>query len=202
MTTTTADNGNATQRKTLASQLDRLDTILDALDIGLKEAVATAVQGAVEVAVREAVAQAVQQAVEGLVSEVLTNPDALALLRATLAPEPAPVAIVPPAPTPEPARRAGWGARLWKRVTQACASVCQGATRVASAVKEGLRLVKPYHKPLLIAAGVGTAVAVGACLAGPWLAGPAAWLGGFLGSLAVRAGAAMRSSLGLSPTVT
>jgi hypothetical protein len=205
MTTTITEHGNgtATQRKTLASQLDRLDSILDALDIGLKEAVATAVQGAVEQAVREAVTQAVQQAVEGLVSEVLSNPDILAVVRATLAPPPSAVPVpAPPAPTPEPGRRAGWGARLWKRVSQACSAVHQGATRVASAVKEGLRLVKPYRKPLLVAAGVGTAVAVGACLVGPWLAGPAAWVGGFLGSLAVRAGAAVRSSLGLAPTVT
>ena len=85
MTTTTIDNGSSTssQRKTLASQLDRLDSILDALDIGLKEAVATAVQGAVEQAVREAVTQAVTQAVQGLIAEVLSNPDALALVRAT-----------------------------------------------------------------------------------------------------------------------
>jgi hypothetical protein len=43
------------QRKTLASQLDRLDTILDTLDQGLQEAVASAVQEAVSVAVREAI---------------------------------------------------------------------------------------------------------------------------------------------------
>jgi hypothetical protein len=199
MTTTTTDNGNATQRKTLASQLDRLDSILDALDIGLKEAVATAVQGAVE----QAVAQAVQQAIEGLVTEALSNPDILAVVRATLAPPPSAVPVpVPQAPAPAPTRSGGLGTWLWKRAKQTCASVRQGATRVASAVKEGLRLVKPYRKPLLIAAGVGTAVAVGACLAGPWLAGPAAWLGGFLGSLAVRAVAAVRSSLGLAPAVT
>jgi hypothetical protein len=69
-------------------------------------------------------------------------------------------------------------------------------------VKQALHIVKPYRKPLLIAAGVGTAVAVGARLVGPWLAGPAAWLGGFLGSLAVRAGVAVRSSLGIAPAVT
>jgi hypothetical protein len=83
-----------------------------------------------------------------------------------------------------------------------CSAVCNGARQVAGAVKQALHIAKPYRKPLLIAAGVGTAVAVAACLAGPWLAGPAAWLGGFLGSLAVRAGVAVRSSLGLTPTVT
>ena len=42
---TTTTNGDA--RKTLASQLDRLDSILDGLSEGLNEAVATAVEGAV-----------------------------------------------------------------------------------------------------------------------------------------------------------
>src|SRR6516165_7488657 len=83
MTTPTATNiSNGSQRRTLASQLDRLDTILDALSDGLHQAVTSAVQDAVERAVREAL----QQTIQGLVSEVLTNPDALALLRATLAP--------------------------------------------------------------------------------------------------------------------
>ena len=64
-------------------------------------------------------------------------------------------------------------------------------------MKEGLRIASPYRRPLLAAAAVGTAVAVGACLAGPWIAGPAAWVGGFISTLAVRAGAALRRGLGL-----
>ena len=39
---TTMTNNGRTTRKTLASQLDRLDTILDCLADGLNEAVATA----------------------------------------------------------------------------------------------------------------------------------------------------------------
>ena len=61
MTTATTTNG---VRKTLASQIDRLDSILDGLSEGLNEAVATAVQGAVELAVRQAVGQAVKEAVQ------------------------------------------------------------------------------------------------------------------------------------------
>src|SRR5262245_46131727 len=133
-TMTNTGNGTATQRKTLASQLDRLDSILDGLDIGLKEAVAYAIDGPVQKAGREAVAQAVQQAVEGLVTEALSNPDILALVRATLAPPPSAVPV-PQAPAPAPARSGGLGTWLWKRATQTCASVRQGATRVASAVK-------------------------------------------------------------------
>jgi hypothetical protein len=200
MTTTITNHGNgtATQRKTLASQLDRLDGILDALSDGLNQAVASAVQNTLDQVVREAVAQAVREAVQGLVREILTNPDAIALLRATLAPEPTMPAPPPPPPAPATRRATGLGAWLWGRAKQACAAVCQGASRVASAVKHGLHIAQPYKKPLIIAAGVGTAVALGACLAGPVLAGPAAWLGGFLGSLAVRAGGVLRRGLRLN----
>jgi hypothetical protein len=57
---------NGTTRKTLASQLDRLDGILDGLSEGLSDAVASAV--------REAVGLAVQEAVQAVLTEVLTNP--------------------------------------------------------------------------------------------------------------------------------
>jgi hypothetical protein len=51
MTTATA-NGRA-ERKSLASQLDRLDGILDCLSEGLNEAVATAVEEGVQAILRE-----------------------------------------------------------------------------------------------------------------------------------------------------
>src|SRR5947209_4659050 len=104
-------NGTAAHRKTLSSQLDRLDSILDAL----------------------------------------------AVLRATLAPEPAPVPPPPP-PAPQPSRSGGLGSWLWRKATQACAAVCQGARKVASTVKQALGMAMPYKKPLLVAAGVGTGV--------------------------------------------
>jgi hypothetical protein len=197
MTTTLTSNG--TQRRTLSSQLDRLDGILDALSDGLNQAVASAVQNTVEQAVREAVQLAVQQAVQGLVSEVLTNPDALALLRAALAPDP--TMHVPPPPPPAPRHPTGMGAWLWDRARQACAALGRGASQAKSAVKVGLRIASPYRKPLMIAAGVGTAVAVGACMADPWIAGPASWLAGFIGTLAVRARVALRRGLGLEPAL-
>ena len=59
-------------RKSLATQLDRLDTILDGLADGLNEAVVTAVKEAVVVAV------------EAVLREVLDNPE----LQRRLRPEP------------------------------------------------------------------------------------------------------------------
>ena len=82
MTTKTTDT-NGRQRKSLAEQIDRLDTILDTLGEGLNEAVAAAVEQAVEQAVRAGV----RQGVSGALAEMLTNPDVLAALRAALAPE-------------------------------------------------------------------------------------------------------------------
>ena len=64
--TATKTTLNGQERKTLASQLDRLDGILDTLGEGLNEAVAQAVQQAVELAVREGV----HQGVRGALSEI------------------------------------------------------------------------------------------------------------------------------------
>src|SRR5207248_96204 len=65
-----------------ASQIDRLDAILDALGVGLNEAVASAVQ--------DVVGTAVTAAVQAAVVEVLTDPDLLERLRPATQPEPAP----------------------------------------------------------------------------------------------------------------
>src|SRR5438270_12242751 len=99
---TTKVNANGQERKTLASQLDRLDQILDTLGEGLDEAVAQAVQQAVELAVREGVHQGVRSAL----AEVLSNPEVLAVLRAAAAPaaEAQPATAVPP----RSRRRWGW----------------------------------------------------------------------------------------------
>src|SRR5262245_31835664 len=92
-------NTNGGVRRTLAEQIDRLDSVLDGLADGLNEAVATAVKEAVGVAVREAI--------QAVLTEVLTNPAVLAKLGGV-----APVA--PPVnETPKPGLLAGvrraWG---------------------------------------------------------------------------------------------
>ena len=90
MTKTLEMNGPA--RKTLASQLDRLDGILDGLSEGLNQAVAQAV--------REAVGLAVQEAVQAVLTELLTN----LALREQLQ------KAAPPTP-PRPAERAPEGGK-------------------------------------------------------------------------------------------
>jgi hypothetical protein len=80
--TTTKTYANGQERKTLASQIDRLDTILDGLSEALSESVATAVQ--------EAVSLAVKEAVQTVLTEVLTNPELRDLLQPPTPPPPAP----------------------------------------------------------------------------------------------------------------
>jgi hypothetical protein len=65
-------------RKTLASQIDRLDGILDGLDAALAGAV------------QEAVEQAVKQAVQAVLSEVLTNRQLQEQLQQAAQPAPQP----------------------------------------------------------------------------------------------------------------
>src|SRR5215813_3546508 len=96
--TTTTTNGQV--RKTLASQLDRLDSILDGLADALHGAVATAVEGAVERAVRQAVGEAVKETLQAVIAEVVSNPDLVAAARTLLAPGTA--AGVPPDPPVRP----------------------------------------------------------------------------------------------------
>ena len=110
MTTTpaTRTNTNGQPRKTLASQLDRLDGILDGLDAALAGAV------------QEAVEQAVKQAVQAVLTEVLTNrPLQEALQQAAQ-----------PAPTPEePRRQQSLSQRLWQATTAGVRRSIQGVQK-------------------------------------------------------------------------
>src|SRR5262245_26145143 len=100
-TTMTGPAANGRQQKSLAHQLDRLDTILDGLAEALNESVAAAV--------RDAVAAAVREAVEVALTEVLSRPE---LLRAALAAHgPAAGAATPATEKASPGRRLrrAWG---------------------------------------------------------------------------------------------
>lgn len=190
MTTTT----NGRERKSLAEQIDRLDGILDGLAQGLEQAVVAAVQTAVGLAVREAV-QAVLQ-------EVLANPAFLKARAAAATPE------VTPARTESP--KAGFKQRLVRlcgrlkagvqavvqAIGVACGMVLGGARRAVVATGDRLGVLVRFRVPLLLAAGMGTAVGVGAYFAGPWAAAGAGWLAGFATSLALQAWAALRRTLG------
>lgn len=134
-------------RKTLASQLDRLEHILDHLPATL--------QNAVSAAVAQAVTQAVQQALAMLLTALLHHPQLLNALHSRANPPTAPVAPICAA-VREACQRfhhASWG--VWQQVRSACA-VWLGRT--------------VQHSPLLAAAGKR----LGRCKRR--LLGPAAWV--------------------------
>ena len=105
---------NGQTRKTLASQLDRLDGILDGLSEGLDQAVAQAV--------REAVGVAVQEAVRAVLTELLNNPALREQLQKAAVPEAAP----PEEPQrPPQGGGKGWLARLCGWVGATLRSACR-----------------------------------------------------------------------------
>jgi hypothetical protein len=204
MTTTT--NG---VRKTLASQIDRLDSILDGLSDGLNEAVATAVEvavgRAVEVAVRQAVGEAVRETLQAVLAEALTNADLLAAARALLAPGTA-ADVSPDSPTTPPERPRGLFRRACDKVQAgvaaagtACAAVAGQAAGVKTAARAGWQLARRFKGRLLAAGGVGLAAGAVTLLAAPWLGVAAASVVGFVGTLAVKARNALRGLFAPAP---
>jgi len=154
-----ATSTNNTVRRTLASQLDRLDGILDALSEGLN--------GAVADAVREATGTAVEQAVEKALLSVLTNPDVNALLGGVIRP---PQSTPSPASLPEdnPAGQRGHlpaGHQVGRQVRSAGAA----CSSIGSKLKAGLVGLWRLRTRLLAAITVGAGVGVGAYFAGPWV---------------------------------
>lgn len=161
MSSATATNGKP-QRKQLADQLDRLDSIIDALAEGLNGAVADAAREGTRVAVKE------------IVTELLTNPELRALL-------------VPPAsasnPVSEAERPSASTKGVWSRIASA-ASVCGGAAtavagrakasaaRRCAAAREAVAAVGratgealPVRRVLVVGLAVGALVGVGCVLA-------------------------------------
>lgn len=182
MTVKTETNGQV--RKTLASQLDRLDRILDNLSEGLNEAVATTVEGAVE-----AVSEGVKEAVHAILTEVLSNADLLAALHTALPAAPAPAAPSTPPEPPQGLLDGAWGcvkAGLGL-AGGACARVAGRAAGVKTVARSAWQLAKRFKGRVLAACGVGVVAGVVTYAAGPWLGVAAGWLSGFAVSLAVQA---------------
>jgi hypothetical protein len=182
MATTNTTNGR--QRKNLADQIDRLDSILDGLSEGLNEAVATAVE--------QAVATAVQEAVKQAVTEVLTNAELQRLLHP---PAPQPPGPPPPGPPPAPGKGGllqgvlGLARRTWSAARSAAGSVWshvqavgRGAGQIARAGVERARRGTCALYALLLTSRVAKAVGVGGIAATVcYASGPVA---GVLGNLA------------------
>ena len=121
MSNTTINTNGRMHRKTLSTQIDRLDGILDGLSEALSESVA--------VAVKEAVSTVVREAVEAAVKEVLSSPD---LLKAALAQHTPPVVQAQPT-APKTKHRS-----LWESLKNGWNWLREQTTEKAGQVKKGL----------------------------------------------------------------
>jgi hypothetical protein len=194
---TTLNNGSShAQRKTLATQLDRLDVILDGLS--------DALSGSVETAVRDVVGQVVRETVEATIREVLSNQDLLrAALGQPITPEPQPV------PAPVPRRRTlkdllqsagnyarekagqvadgvkqafAWGLTRLRRGCSALAGGCLGALGACAKAPSALAAVGctlwTFRKTTSVALTVGVLAGVGSYFAGPVISSIASGISG------------------------
>jgi len=190
--TSTMNGSESRTRKTLASQLDRLDALLDGLAEGLNEAVADAVKAAV--------GAAAQEALNGVLAEALARQQAAPVAAPVAVPMPVPVPAAPPGPTLRQrlTELLGGVRAALARVRAACGAGCSrlrgragGLLRAVALRLSGLapacRAGYQFRYRLAAAAGVGAAVGVAAWFAGPWLASVAAGLGGSTVALAVQA---------------
>jgi hypothetical protein len=176
----TLTNTESRPRKSLAEQIDRLDSLLDGLADNLNEAVATAVQQAVTTAVQQAVV------------EVVTNAELQRHLHPP-APQPPPVQPLTPPAVPEtggPLRGVlGLARRTWAAARSAAGSVwsrvqavARGAGQIARAGVEWVRRGACALYALLLTSRVARAVSVGMLAATAcYVSGP---LAGVLGNLA------------------
>lgn len=157
-TATPSTNGRP-QRKQLGDQLDRLDSIIDALAEGLPGAVADACR------------DGARQAVKDVILELLTNPE----LRTLIAGLATPAQAAAPEPTiaarasePAPEKPTFWGRlkEVCKAGKEAVARRCRAAKTAVVTTARTLSAVLPLRKILLTGAGVGVAVGV-VCYACP-----------------------------------
>lgn len=189
MNATTMTNGRG--RKSLASQLDRLDQILDCLSDGLNEAVATAV--------KEAVAVAVEQAVRTALCEVLTNPEVLAMLQGATQPQNSqPKQSVGVRVRERIGEAASWVGNRLRQFGHTCCTVKNRVQQDMCAFRKRVQVLKPFRMSILIALSIGVIAGVTAYFVGPWLSAVVSGVGGFATTMAVQAGLWLRKMLGSS----
>jgi hypothetical protein len=174
MSTTETNNK---PRKSLADQIDRLDSLLT----GLSEAI----EGTVAEAVRRSVTVAIERAVEGLFTQLVANPAVVELLRGATAPTSPEGPPATSAASPVRQRLAGLAGRA-KTFGLKVSSVTAGF---------GRRVLAALRPRLLPLAAVAIGVAGALCCAAGWPLVAAGWAAGMAGRLASWCG----PGLGLVP---
>lgn len=205
-------NNNRTNRKTLSSQIDRLDATLDGLAENLNDAVA--------MTIKEVVGRVVREAVETAIKEVLSNPE---LLRAALAQHIPTASVAQPEPKRQSIKEGLKGCWSWlkEKTVQKTVQLTQGARRLCNwglqklqslwvlpsgwlaclllvCRRGGCQLVKLAQVGWRHRQVVGISLSVGALLGlGSYLSGPliASLLSGFCGAT-LAAGSMIFGTLG------
>ena len=199
MTTTMNAPPNGRQRRSLNETIGHLDQLIDGLSSAIPETIRDTL--------KEEVGAAVSEGVRTALTDILTNPEVLALLRHTLAPEP--LMAVPVTPTRPPlfpgvlgtllgATRAA-GTWAWQQLKRAGGAVAGLACRVAHklvALRQQLQALRQVRKPLLLALAIGGLAAAVALFAPHWVAATLSGLGGLCATLTVQLGLWLRRSLG------
>jgi hypothetical protein len=180
------------ERKTLASQLDRLDNTIDALADGLNKFVADAV--------REAITAAVSQTVEAVLRELLARPELLRQLSGQAVP-PTATAVEPAKPSlfRRVASSVGQKIRLgWACVSLKVSTKVTGAKEQAHATWQRIRMLPTRMRELMksgwrhrrrVALALGGGFLTGLCsyAAGPVLAAIACGVGSVMLILGMQA---------------
>lgn len=190
-------NSNGTARKSLASQLDRFDQMLDGLSEALNDSVAAAV--------KEAVATAVREAVQAVLTELLTNPALAAKLQGLAGA--APRQATPPPTWPQRvAPLVRWLAATFQTLgaqrrvavqwTRQCGSgLVACAAGLCTTVRGVARRVRRLGAPLLLALLCGLTLGAAAFAAGPGLAAVLSGGSGFAAALLAQVGFWLRRAL-------
>jgi hypothetical protein len=166
-------NGNS-QRRSLASQLDRLDSILDGLDVALS--------GAISETVKDAVSTAVAEAVRATLIEIVANPQVMSLLRGvapSIVPQTSPEEPQVAARDPKPHVHVRRGlTSAWRWATAKLRATRQATVLSARQAMHGL--VRTWHRanavwqlkrPLFVALLIGFVAGVVSYASSPWVAG-------------------------------
>jgi hypothetical protein len=185
-------------RKTLASQLDRLDTIIDGLADNLHEAVAMATANVV----KETLTVVVQEAVRGALVEILSNAEVQKRLAVNVQPS------VPLVVRLAAKARSCWSwlkstvKGAWSKVKTVASSLATAASTKLHQAGKQIRqraktcwmwtvaiasLAKRFRLQLGVAVGMGLLVGAVCYVAGREIASLGCGLAGFVGSLATDA---------------
>jgi hypothetical protein len=154
MTATNTNTNGQVQRKTLASQLDRLDSIIDDLANGLNETVADVL--------RQTISTVVPQVVQGIVQQVLTHPDVLRLLAAQQVTSAATTATpIEQAQTSRLGSMCRWAGKKirngWSGICNTIHKLPEGIRYLGRKIGHGFNKVWEYRRPVLISLIVGLA---------------------------------------------